>query len=95
MADRRGTHDYVEDIRNSEVLIYVNGKFYPRQDATISVFDSGFLLGDGVWEGIRFHKGKFLFLDEHLERLFWGASKIDMDIGKTIEEIKSILSQTV
>ena len=80
---------------NSEVLIYINGDFFPRQDATISVFDSGFLLGDGVWEGIRFHKGKFLFLDEHLERLFWGASKIDMDVGKTIDEIKSILYKTV
>ena len=95
MADKRGTHDYVEDLRNSEVLIYINGNFYPRQDATISVFDSGFLLGDGVWEGIRFHNGKFLFLDEHLERLFWGASKIDMDVGKTIDEIKSILYNTV
>ena len=95
MADKRGTHDYVEDLRNSEVLIYINGNFYPRQDATISVFDIGFLLGDGVWEGIRFHNGKFLFLDEHLERLFWGASKIDMDVGKTIDEIKSILYNTV
>ena len=95
MTHKRGTHDYVEDLRNSEVLIYINGDFFPRQDATISVFDSGFLLGDGVWEGIRFHNGKFLFLDEHLERLFWGASKIDMDVGKTIDEIKSILHKTV
>ena len=55
MTDKRGTHDYVEDIRNSEILIYINGKFCPRQDASISVFDSGFLLGDGVWEGIRYH----------------------------------------
>ena len=95
MTDKRGTHDYVEDIRNSEILIYINGKFYPRQDASISVFDSGFLLGDGVWEGIRYHNGKFMFLDMHLERLFWGASQIDMDIGKTIDEIKSILDETV
>jgi len=94
MADKRGTHDYVEDIRNSEILIYINGKFYPRQDALISVFDSGFLLGDGVWEGIRFHNGKFLFLEQHLERLFWGASQIDMNIGKTIDEITSILYET-
>ncbi len=95
MADKRGTHDYVEDIRNSEILVYINGQFYPRQDASISVFDSGFLLGDGVWEGIRYHNGKFMFLDQHLERLFWGASKIDMDIGKTIDEIKSILKKTI
>jgi len=95
MADKRGTHDYVEDLRNAEVLIYINGKFYPRQDASISVFDSGFLLGDGVWEGIRLHNGKFLFLEQHLERLFWGASQIDMDIGKTIEEITSVLYDTI
>ena len=94
MADKRGTHDYVEDLRNTEVLVYINGKFYPRQDASISVFDSGFLLGDGVWEGIRLHNGKFLFLEQHLERLFWGASQIDMDIGKTMEEITSILYET-
>ena len=95
MVDNRGTHDYVEDIRNLEILVYINGKFYPRQDASISVFDSGYLLGDGVWEGIRFHNGKFLFLGPHLERLFWGASQIDMDIGKTIEEITEILHDTV
>ena len=95
MADKRGTHDYVEDIRNSEVLVYINGKFYPRQDASISVFDSGFLLGDGVWEGIRYHNGKFMFLDQHLERLYWGASQIDMDIGKSMDEMRSILFETV
>ena len=95
MVNDRGTHDYVEDLRNLEILVYINGKFYPRQDASISVFDSGYLLGDGVWEGIRFHNGKFLFLDAHLERLFWGASQIDMDIGKTIEEITEILYDTV
>ena len=95
MVKDRGTHDYVEDLRNLEILVYINGKFYPRQDASISVFDSGYLLGDGVWEGIRFHNGKFLFLGPHLERLFWGASQIDMDIGKTIEEITEILYDTV
>ena len=95
MANDRGTHDFVEDLRNLEILVYINGKFYPRQDASISVFDSGYLLGDGVWEGIRFHNGKFLFLGPHLERLFWGASQIDMDIGKTIEEITEILYDTV
>ena len=95
MVDNRGTHDYVDDLRNLEILVCINGKFYPRQDASISVFDSGYLLGDGVWEGIRFHNGKFLFLGPHLERLFWGASQIDMDIGKTIEEITKILHDTV
>ena len=95
MSKERGTHDYVEDIRNLEVLVYINDKFYPRQDASISVFDSGYLLGDGVWEGIRYHNGKFIFLEQHLERLFWGASKIDMDIGKTIDEVTTILYDTV
>ena len=95
MVDSRGTHDYVEDIRNLEIQVYISGKFYPRQDASISVFDSGYLLGDGVWEGIRYHNGKFLFLEQHLERLFWGASQIDMDIGKTIDEVTSILYDTV
>ena len=95
MSKERGTHDYVEDIRNLEVLVYINDKFYPRQDASISVFDSGYVLGDGVWEGIRYHNGKFLFLEQHLERLFWGASQIDMDIGKTIDEVTTILYDTV
>ncbi len=95
MRDEQGTHDYLEDPRNLEVLIYINGKFHPRQDARISVFDSGFLLGDGVWEGIRLHNGKLLFLEEHLERLFWGASKIDMDMGKTLGEITDILYETI
>ena len=90
-----GTHDYLEDLRNLDILIYINGKYHPRQDASISVFDSGFLLGDGVWEGIRLHNGKFAFLDKHLERLFWGASQIDMDIEKSLDEIKEILYDTV
>ena len=64
--EAKGTHDYQDDPRDSEVLVYVNGDFVPRQDAKISVFDSGFLLGDGVWEGIRLHNGKLLFLAEHL-----------------------------
>tara|TARA_B100000953_G_C17996152_1_gene413626 strand:- start:459 stop:1382 length:924 start_codon:yes stop_codon:yes gene_type:complete len=91
----QGTHDYLDDPRNLEVLVYVNGNFFPRQDAKISVFDSGFLLGDGVWEGIRLYNGKLLFLEEHLERLFWGASKIDMDLGKSLGEITEILYNTI
>ena len=90
-----GTHDYLEDPRNLEILIYINGNYYPRQDASVSVFDSGFLLGDGVWEGVRLHNGKFAFLDKHLERLFWGASQIDMDIEKNLDEVKKILYDTV
>ena len=88
------THDYDIDKRNNDIQIYINGEFFHRSEAKLSVMDSGYLLGDGVWEGIRLHNCKFLFLEQHLERLFWGASQIDMDIGKTMEEIISILYET-
>ena len=65
----KGTHEYVIDPRNKEIKISINGEFFEREEAKISVFDSGFLLGDGVWEGIRLHNGKLCFLDEHLTRL--------------------------
>ena len=91
----KGTHSYIEDTRNESILININGQLFPRQEAKISVFDSGFLLGDGVWEGIRLHNGKFAFLDKHLERLFWGASQIDMDIEKNLDEIKNIYNKIV
>ncbi|MAU08554.1 MAG: aminotransferase class IV [Anaerolineaceae bacterium] len=91
----QGTHDAVPDNRNENVLIYVNGEFFPRADAKISVFDSGYLVGDGVWEGIRLHEGKLIFLDEHLDRLFQGAKAIFMDIGKTREELIDALYATV
>ena len=76
-----GTHDYVNDSRNSKILISINGDIFSREDAKISVFDSGFMLGDGVWEGIRYHRGKLLFLKAHMNRLYEGAKAIDMDIG--------------
>ena len=60
----KGTHSYVEDRRNENIIIYINGEFFPRNEAKISVFDSGFLLGDGVWEGIRLHNGKLCFIEE-------------------------------
>ena len=66
----RGTHDSIEDDRNESILIYVNGELVPRNEAKISVFDSGYLVGDGVWEGLRLHKGVFVFLEDHLNRLF-------------------------
>ncbi|MCA9886524.1 MAG: aminotransferase class IV, partial [Anaerolineae bacterium] len=83
----QGTHDAVPDDRNENVLIYVNGALFPRHEAKISVFDSGYLVGDGVWEGIRLHRGKLVFLDEHLDRLYQGAKAIAMDIGKTRAEL--------
>ena len=76
-----GTHDYDDDPRNADILISVNGALRPRAQAVVSVFDSGFVLGDGVWEGIRLHNGKLAFIDDHLERLYEGAKAIDLDIG--------------
>lgn len=92
---QRGTHEALPDERNENVLVYINGEFYPREEARISVFDSGFLVGDGVWEGIRLHDGKFAFLEKHLDRLFEGARSIDLEIGMTREEIPDILYETV
>jgi branched-chain amino acid aminotransferase len=91
----RGTHEALPDERNEDVLVYINGEFYRREEAKISVFDSGFLVGDGVWEGIRLHEGEFAFLDLHLDRLFEGAKTIDLDVGMTREELTSALHETV
>ena len=91
----KGTHEAVADARNKDVLVYINGEFYPRDEAKISVFDSGYLVGDGVWEGIRLHDGRFSFLGRHLDRLFGGAKAIDLDIGKSREELTQALWETV
>ena len=77
----RGTHSALPDPRNEEVLIYINGDLVPRAEAKISVFDSGFLVGDGVWESMRLHDGVLVFLDQHLDRLFQGAKAIGLDLG--------------
>ena len=68
------------DKRNLDIKIYINGSFYDRDDAKISVFDSGFLLGDGIWEGIRLVNNTWVFLDEHLDRLFEGCKAIDITL---------------
>lgn len=86
-----GVHDFVYDPRNADVLISVNGELKHRDEATVSVFDSGYLLGDGVWEGLRVKDGAVAFLDEHLKRLYAGAKTIDMDIGLTKEELTARL----
>ncbi|MGB3470722.1 MAG: aminotransferase class IV [Erythrobacter sp.] len=83
----KGTHDFAPDPRNDTILINVNGDNVPRAQATVSVFDSGFMLGDGVWEGLRLHKGHIVFLGAHLDRLFEGAKAIAMDIGLTREQL--------
>src|SRR5215208_1945555 len=87
-------HD-VSDPRNASILISVNGELKPRPEAMVSVFDSGFMLGDGVWEGLRLHKGRLAFLDRHLDRLFEGAKAIAMDIGLSREELTGRLYDTL
>ena len=89
------SHDYIKDKRNNKIKIFVNNKFLTRDKANISVFDSGFLLGDGVWSGIRFHNNKFLFLKDHLDRLFDDAKKIDLKIHLSKKEISKILFNTI
>jgi len=91
----RGTHSYLEDTRNQNIKIYINGTILNRKDALISVFDSGFLLGDGVWEGIRLLNGKLVFLQEHLNRLFSGAKQLDIDIGYSPQELTDIIYKTL
>jgi len=91
----KSTHSAIVDPRNENVKIYINGEFHSRENAQISVFDSGFLVGDGIWEGLRLHNGKFAFLDKHLDRLFAGASAIHLDIGLNKEELVNALLETV
>lgn len=90
-----GTHNAVEDDRNKNVLIYVNGELFPRDEAKISVFDSGYLVGDGVWEALRLHQGVLVFLDEHLDRLWQGAATIGMEIPWTREELTGEIRKTL
>lgn len=91
----RSTHQALADERNATIEIYINGDFFPRNEAKISVFDSGFLVGDGIWEGIRLHHGVFAHLDRHLDRLFAGAAAIALDIGLDRDGIEAALQATV
>jgi branched-chain amino acid aminotransferase len=86
-----GSQDYAADPRNAGAKIYLNGELVTRGEAKVSIFDAGFVLGDGVWEGLRLHKGVLLFLDAHIERLFEGARAIALDIGMTREEVTTAL----
>lgn len=90
-----GSQDFAADPRNEGVLVYLNGALVPKGDAKVSILDAGFVLGDGVWEGLRLHKGAFLFLDAHLERLAEGAKAIALDIGLSRDEIAAALRRTV
>ena len=86
-----GTQDYIDDPRNDRILISVNGELLPRERAVVSVFDSGFVLGDGVWEGLRLVGGGIAFLEEHLDRLYEGAKALDMEIGLSREALSQRL----
>lgn len=90
-----GTHNALPDPRNETILIYINGNLYPRHEAKISVFDSGYLVGDGVWEALRLHEGVLVFLDEHLDRLWQGAATIGMHIGLSREELTAAIWHTL
>lgn len=90
----KGTHEYLDDPRNADILININDELFHRSEAKISVFDSGFILGDGVWEGIRLHHGKLAFIQQHMKRLFDGAKALDMDIGLSKEELIKRVMET-
>ena len=94
MTDHISTHQAEEDARNEAIFIYVNGRILPKAEAVVSVYDAGFMLGDGVWEGIRLYNGRWAFLDEHIDRLFEAAKAIDLDIAMTPDQVKSALSET-
>ncbi len=86
-----GAHDHANDPRNDEILIWVNGELKPRAEAVVSVFDSGFVLGDGVWEGLRVSRGHPAFLEQHLDRLWEGATALMIDLGVSREELTRAL----
>ena len=88
------THQAEEDSRNETILIYLNGRIVPKAEALVSVYDSGFMLGDGVWEGLRLYDGRWAFLDDHMDRLFEAAKAIDLNIGMTRAEVIDALEQT-
>lgn len=93
-ASKTSSQGYVADNRNDDVLVYVNGEFFKRDEAKVSVFDAGFALGDGVWEGVRLVNCKIVALDEHLDRLFEGANSIQLDIGMSRDELAAALKLT-
>lgn len=90
-----GSHEFIKDDRNLDILININGELFHRNEAKISVFDSGFILGDGVWEGLRLHNGIIAFLDDHLQRLYQGAKALDLDIGLSKKELSERVYQTI
>jgi len=94
MSDHQTTHQAQEDARNETIKIWLNGQVVPKDEAKVSVYDSGFMLGDGVWEGLRLYNGTWAFADEHLDRLFEAANAIDLDIGMTRDEVFQAVLET-
>jgi branched-chain amino acid aminotransferase len=94
MIDQADTHGAEDDARNESILIWVDGRLVPRAEATVSVYDSGFMLGDGVWEGLRLHEGTWAFLDEHLDRLFEAAKAIDLTMALDRQGVADALVDT-
>ena len=90
-----GVHEYDDDPRNDAVLVYMSGELKPRSEAVVSVFDSGFVLGDGVWEGLRVHAGHPVFLDQHLDRLYEGAKAIALDVGLGRSDLRGAIYGTL
>ncbi len=95
MLPVHGTHNALQDDRNKEVLIYINGELFPRNEAKISVFDSGYLVGDGIWEALRLHEGVLVFLEEHLNRLWTAAATVGMDLKMTKEQLLKKIWKTI
>lgn len=93
-ATSHSTHDAQEDSRNKDLKIFLNGKIVPREQAVVSVYDSGFMLGDGMWEGLRLYDGTWAFFDEHMDRLFNSCKSVSLDIGMTKAEILEALNAT-
>lgn len=91
MQENVTTHQAEEDARNDDILIYLNGQIVPKAQALVSVYDSGFMLGDGIWEGLRLYNGRWAFMDDHFDRLFEAAKAIDLDIGMTRDALVSAL----
>ena len=95
MNEVHGTHNALPDDRNKDVLIYINGALHPRAEAKISVFDSGYLVGDGIWEAVRLHEGVLVFLDLHFDRLWAAAATVGMDLGMTRAELTEKIWHTL
>jgi len=90
-----GSQDFAADPRNANALIWLNGRLVTRDAAKVSVFDAGFVVGDGVWEGLRLHKGRLLFLEKHLDRLYQGADAIALDIGMSRAQMADALDELI